>query len=283
MPDSSVADLSRALARDSFAVVPANVVWPILANFGAFDAEAESLHGLWDQAVPQQDEDGEPVYAHKGTLVTYYAMNTSDAEFNVRRSSSREATQIPGHSIEYIDPTTKHKASYYRVHRSWPAAADTNSVIVAAQRLVFALMANASAWHAPSEPPSGVYEAMMSAFRVRGDPGPEGVHQDDAELTVVMLVRRHNVARDSGASRVWSLDQPCGKPRADDAALPGRLLASTVLTERFDTLLVADRAVKHEVRPITTARAEAGEAERDVLTFEVRRPRGSSTHGATLT
>ena len=125
------------------------------------------------------------------------------------------------------------------------------------------------------------FEVMMSGYRVTrsseagrfaaGEPGPEGVHQDSAELTVVSLMARRNVADGTGANRVWALEQPCGKPTAADLASV-RLLASPTLLEPLDTLFVLDRRVKHEACPIAPADDVAGVAVRDVLTFEVRRP-----------
>ena len=44
----------------------------------------------------------------------------------------------------------------------------------------------------------------------------------------------------------------------------------------LDTLIVLDRKVKHEGLPIQVANASAGDAIRDVLTFEIR-PVSSST------
>ena len=47
------------------------------------------------------------------------------------------------------------------------------------------------------------------------------------------------------------------------------LLARVVLSDRFDTLLLLDREVKHEALPIAPI-DPTQTAERDVLTFEVR-------------
>ena len=98
---------------------------------------------------------------------------------------------------------------------------------------------------------------------------PEGVHQDAAHLTAVVLMARENVADGTGGNRVWALEQPAGKPSEADIANASRLLATTVLTARFDTLLVMDRLVKHEAWPIAPA-DDTRAAVRDVWTFEVR-------------
>ena len=90
---------------------------------------------------------------------------------------------------------------------------------------------------------------------------------------MIIMMQRCNVAEESGGNRVWSLEQSCGKPRSGDLA-SRRLIASHVLRERFDALLVLDREVKHEACPVAVADDAAGPAIRDVLTIEVRRPRG---------
>ena len=87
------------------------------------------------------------------------------------------------------------------------------------------------------------------------------------------------LARRSGASGVRALDQPCGKPTADE----DRLLARRTLRRRLDAIFLLDRKVKHEACPIAQhsaqADADAGPALRDVLTIEVRRPRGGPPEG----
>lgn len=85
-------------------------------------------------------------------------------------------------------------------------------------------------------------------------------------------MQRHNVAPTSGGNRVWSLEQPCGKPTADDVSSE-RLLASHTLLRRFDAIFMLDRRVKHEALPVVQADEQAGAAIRDVMTIEVRRPR----------
>ena len=93
------------------------------------------------------------------------------------------------------------------------------------------------------------------------------MHQDSASLTAIVLLRRHNVHANSGANRVWSLEQPSGKPSARDETVPGRLLLERTLLDRWEALFVRDRLVKHEVLPLLQAEPETGgAAERDVVT-----------------
>ena len=107
--------------------------------------------------------------------------------------------------IEQIDPTTVHGpgGADLRLHSAWPPECDTNLVATALRRVVHELMLP----QRPDDNSTGDFvagfanagqdrcEAMQFAYRVtfdsvgideavNGDPGPEGVHQDDAILTV---------------------------------------------------------------------------------------------------
>ena len=282
---AALAELNEQIRGTRFAIVDAARLWSLLELFGALESDLDPAAAFWSEAVPQKDERGNLVYPHKGTLTTYYENDDVDALgegfTSAPRSRSEDATRYEGHVVEHIDSTTVNgdDASYYRIHKEWPAAADANSVLVAIQGLVFGLMAQSS---------GGTWQAMFSGFRVTrsatelGEPGPEGVHQDAAELTVVVLMGRQNVAHASGANRVWSLEQPFGKPDSDSLAHAeeeGRLLANHTLRERLEAIFLLDRHVKHEACPIWQADDAAGPAIRDVLTIEVRRPRRSLRKG----
>lgn len=276
---NAVASLHARLQQDRFAIVPASELWPLLLEHGATETGRSPFAGYWDLATPQRDEHGIEIYPYKGTLTSYYAMDTSRSD-DAQRSTAETEPEFPGHVVEHIDPTTVNgdNASYYRLHQQWPLSADSNTVMLAVQRLVHRLMAAGA---------TGSFHAMFSAFRVTrsetalGDPSPEGVHQDSAVLTIVMLMRRHNAAHFSGGSRVWSLEQPSGKPTTESVR-SDRLLASHTLREPFDALFLLDREVKHEALPVLQADEAAGPATRDVLTIEVRRPpRSEEVRGGT--
>ena len=282
--NTTVASLQAALARDHFAVVPAAAMFELLS---VQPEHAAALWDLWDEAVPQLDESGAEVYPFKDTLTSYYDLHTAKLDEAPRRAAGHDGcvdgvvTAIcRARVVEHIDPTTNHSVSNFRLHKAWPTAADRNPVMRAMLQFVAELLAPSELSPLLSEHGEPArFEAMVSAYRVTrggherfelGEPGPEGIHQDSADLTVVVMMDRRNVAEDAGANRVWSVAQPCGKPSAEDVA-SGRMLAETTLRDRLDTLLVLDRHVKHEACEI--APAQPGPAVRDVWTLEVRRPR----------
>ncbi|KAK3255807.1 hypothetical protein CYMTET_35029, partial [Cymbomonas tetramitiformis] len=307
---ASIPAVQEALAGDSYVFLSGNDVVRLASGLGTdfSEADMDAMARLWDNCEPQQDEAGYEVYPYKGTLTSYFQMDTSIGRcFNCDLMSSHnygalgDGCNAPAlRVVEHIDPTTVNAsaACYFRLHKAWPKAAIGNPMVRALQRLIFEVLARPSGinWRpVDGTDVTAPYEAMMSAYRVTprgvagqlgsappqsdGDPGPEGVHQDSAEL---FLLDRRNVASSTGGNRIWQLLQPCGKPSADaiDAGTAGNLLESRVLCDRFDAVLVLDREVKHEACPIVpdspisdAANGSLGTALRDVLTFEVRRPR----------
>lgn len=289
--DATLNELYEQLAASRFVHVPHAEMRHVFTAFDAGFAEGlPSLGQFWDGAVPQRDEHGADVYPYKGTLVGYYSMDTAAGAFNARRSQSHDfdgqfandAQCSTASVVEHIDPTTANAAraengtapaSYFRVHKAWPLDADSHPVVRAAQRMLYELLRRH--WSARGQAEAG-FECMMTAFRVsksdarHGEPGPEGVHQDSALLTAVLLVGRRNLTSTSGGNRVWALEQPSGKPSAADVASP-RLLWNGVLLEPLDALFVLDREAKHEALPIVLTDGVAS-GERDVLTFECRQP-----------
>ena len=254
--DSSCSDklllLRDELLKNNYAFVCSESMKELLTLERERDDNDRISH-FWELAVPQRDEKDSQVYPDKKSMVSYYN--------HVSRTSGLD------HSIEHIDPTTEHDVSFYRIHKAWPEEADDNEVMTKIRSFVFSILGAVIGVDTLSQ-----YEAMQTAYRVtkgpgaNGDPGPEGVHQDSADLTVVMLIGRDNV--DGGVNRVWTLDQDYGKPKESDMKSE-RLLLEHTLKDSFDTLLILDRNVKHEASSIFPMSGSAP-AIRDVLTFEVR-------------
>jgi hypothetical protein len=86
-----------------------------------------------------------------------------------------------------------------------------------------------------------------------GKPTPEGLHRDGVDYVLVLLIRRHNIAR--GTTTIHALDR--------------RLLGSFTLTDPFDAALVNDARVYHGVTPVEPL-DPAGAAYRDVLVVTFR-------------
>lgn len=103
-----------------------------------------------------------------------------------------------------------------------------------------------------------------------GEPSPEGVHQDGCEIACITFVNRENVKEGTGFNRVWTLHQPIGKARPNDASGPNKLDAA-LLSDYFSTFVFLDRHVRHEA--LAFEADEKGEdAKRDVIVTFARRP-----------
>jgi len=199
------------LQRDKYISVAASDIRSMLSHRGAtkqHQDHEEELAAYFDTAVPQYDEHGTAVYPYKETLVSYYSMNTTQSHYNACPSGSTESVQLPGHTIEHIDPTTSNgpagspgsegaAASYYRVHKSWPPEAQGNPLFRAMLHLIFdvirqidgnepaprqlevtaqangavaEIMREQDIRGSPQHPHlKGLHEAMVSAFRVKRD------------------------------------------------------------------------------------------------------------------
>ena len=299
-----IKSIQSQIANHNFAFVPAKCMRSLLFDYTNFSEQDENeFRRFWDVAVPQKDDNEQVVYPFKGTLVSFYSMDMGkDFKTSYHRISDYNLPNDPeGRSFEYIDPTTSGKESKFRSHRQWPTEADTNPVFLGLQRVIYDIISKPSLvkWEpiCGTDPTTSVYENMTTAFRVtkcfnslndkmsfykRADPGPEGIHQDVCELTVVVLVNRENVEEGSAGNRVWSLDQSCGKPSEEDIK-SNKVLKELILKNTFDTLFLLDKEVKHEVLPILYSGGESkssnGEdkAVRDVLTFNARRAKPKKT------
>ncbi|MFE9019891.1 2OG-Fe dioxygenase family protein [Streptomyces sp. NPDC007808] len=81
-----------------------------------------------------------------------------------------------------------------------------------------------------------------------GDPAPEGIHQDGHHYVGQVLIRRQDVL--GAESRLYDLDR--------------RQIHQARLTEPFESILLDDRRVFHDVSPVT-ASPGAGTGVRDML------------------
>ncbi len=104
------------------------------------------------------------------------------------------------------------------------------------------------------------WRVELHQFRIEAGPGivgqptPEGAHRDGVDHVLVLMIRRHNIAK--------------GRTTIIDAE--GRELGSFTLTDPFDAALVDDGRVRHGVTPVEALDA-AQPAFRDVLVVTFKR------------
>ena len=162
---------------------------------------------FWESCAPQRDENGEVVYPFKTSLVSHYSLTIPSDDADEKCSKTFKRLSGIETSIEHIDPTTDQDptVSYYRVHKAWDMqTADNNFILENIKR--FLLLRVLPKVLETEDPGSSIYDyaAMQTAYRVTFDPGPEGVHQDSAVLTAVILINRVNCKNKSAVNRIWS-------------------------------------------------------------------------------
>lgn len=114
-------------------------------------------------------------------------------------------------------------------------------------------------WFGGLRPDVPAWKVEAHQFRIEaagdrpGQPTPEGMHRDGVDYVLVLMIRRHNIAR--GTTSIHDL--------------AGRELGSFTLTAPLDAALVDDARVMHGVTPVE-ALDGAAPAYRDVLVVTFR-------------
>lgn len=98
-------------------------------------------------------------------------------------------------------------------------------------------------------------------------PTPEGIHQDNTEISSVTLIRLDGV-REGGESRIWDLSVPTGNYNSLDAMPWEKCKLNHALRKPWETVYFNDREVKHEAREFDGTRP----CTRDVIVNFIRKP-----------
>ena len=109
-------------------------------------------------------------------------------------------------------------------------------------------------------------------------PTPEGIHQDNTEISSVMMIGKENI-KSGGITRLWSLDTPTGyysDEEFEEIKKQGTLLSEFTLENAFDTVIFNDRKLKHEVRSFNS-KLKNQPCSRSVLVNFIRKPLNDGT------
>lgn len=285
--------LRHELKEVGFAFVPSDVLrgWlnaDLLQRGTSVKQEWHAFGKIWETSPVQNARDSdEQIYEHKKVYHSKYSVNAGETDINMkplvrqvdglRTDKDGELRQLYSahESTSTAGQATPH---FQRDYPGLPHHYDRNLLLQASQRLF------AEVFHPVYQKEIGICEPLAStmfqfAYSTRmnlfgkGDPGPEGVHFDGAVGAMIIVVGRRNIRPGTGGTRIWSPDQPTGKPTPEDLT-SGRLLLQTEPKDELDTLFYLDERVAHE--------AVAGEiidgaveAERNMLIMDFRRDGGS--------
>jgi hypothetical protein len=122
-----------------------------------------------------------------------------------------------------------------------------------------------------------VNQWVCTAFSVRthtmpdllGEPALEGVHSDGVDHTLVTFLGAKNMASNSAATFLHSMDEVTGIPLRESSPL--KIVGHNRHGAYLDTMMIVDHERKHSLSAVY-AEDETARATRDVLIFFTRRP-----------
>jgi hypothetical protein len=266
--------IARDLERIGASTVDGLVMQDFLKQEGASLQDLKEFLKHWHSEMGQDE-----VYGFRKTTQTRWHI---DPSMRTARRLVRAAFKIPYGG----NPILK------ELERNFPEAAPEFldcSATRAVMKVLMRLMKLRIAGQGPCPQTAGNlgYMCGMHQFRIVLEPGdddaegpagttkksptPEGVHQEGAQMVLIMYVNSRNMAPRSGESRVYSLEQDSGvldPAKSREARSRTRLFERNLVTP-FEAVVVDDQRVKHDNRPIEVEDG-AQAAFRDELVVWVR-------------
>jgi hypothetical protein len=237
---ASLKDAVHHLKSEGFAFVPAPAMKEALRAEGLAD---------WDRFAASWNDLGADLYMADGgryrrRRFATFAVRGDEIVRKPRQPhyQSRDYNRLNGGVARWFEPVIEDMQAH-------PASI---AVIRACADLFTALT--------PEDERPKIWHVEMHQFRIeagadyKGEPTPEGMHQDGVDWVLVLLVRRENVA--SGETRIADLQR--------------NFIGAFVLADPFDSALVEDSRVYHGVTSIS-ALDPSRPTWRDVLVITFRR------------
>jgi hypothetical protein len=180
-----------------------------------------------------------------------------------RYRSRRHATlrALPSSHIVYVETHRPHYQSLVYNHLNGNVARHFEPIrpqilgsvtMMAILRLccdIFGRLSPYSHWHIE------IHQFRIDAKpNVEGKPTPEGMHRDGVDFVFMMMVKRTNVI--NGCTHIYDLDK--------------KRINFFTLTDMFDTAIVNDQQVLHDVTPVIQSDIDRA-ASRDVLVVTFRK------------
>jgi len=249
----------RSFQQDGISAIDGQVMRDILKSFGATDEHLNAHARHWN-GLPD-----DPTYDFRKTSQTRWNHGEDFTEVNrLERSPFR---------IPYAENALLGKSE-----RFFPEATVdflTDTVTIANQRFMrhvlmqspqreecwadandnLGYISGSHQFRIEVKPLSPEEEEKKKLLQGANCPTPEGVHQDGAWAVMIQYIHSGNMGHRSGESRIYSLDQPSGQMTGEQSVRARRetRLVERNLTTPFETLLINDRKVKHDNKPIIPA------------------------------
>lgn len=286
--------LRNTLNRQRFAAVDSETMkqWlsaDLMPRGIAVDSALPITGQLWNESPPQHSDGGELIYNHKKVFHSLYNMEAWSGSKDDAPPRKPEGIFTDDHGMRrqhyLVHETTSTKGEatshYNRHYPAIPEKWDEDPLMMALRRLFGEVMSSTSQLEMGIQPPAGAtlfqfcYRTVhsLAGDNLKGDPGPEGIHNDGGTAAMIVVMRRDNIKPQTGGTRIWSMRQDTGKPTEADLESE-KLLYTWLPSEPLEALFFLDESVKHEALQGELI-DPASEGLRDMFIMDVRRKDGS--------
>jgi len=259
---STVTYLSRNLQRQGYISVDAPSMEESLQDLGATPEDFSSFLDTWNRLPP------DPVYGFRQTTQTRVLIEEGKIERQPRAAfliPYGENKQLKDMRREFAEAEPAFLQSK-TLHAVWRLM---RQLVLANGKKGTPYISGCHQFRIIKRPDN--LEELGPFGTVNNSPTPEGVHQDGADLVLVMFVNSSNMAPRSAESRLYDLSQDSGVLDQEQSlkARQETCLFEHNLTVPFESLIIRDRKVKHDNRPLESKDSSA-DAYRDVLVMWAR-------------
>jgi len=281
-PTENLLAIKQDLELNGFALIPGHTMKSLMKNFGAKLEDMDLIESAHiHERLPQ---DLQPVMKHRRNAfhrVLIDQVNNELSTADTHACSQFRKREIASYKEEgsRID---------YRRHgtRCYAIVSDSYSRSSLPMAMATMNMMLLPKVHHPQENINTGHNVTIDdqvLIRITRDssqddsysPTPEGIHQDNTELSSITLIGRYNVTQ-GGETRIWTLEAPTGNYDEDDfksGSMDHNLLLNKALTDPWETVIFNDRKVKHEARAFSGGQQSA----RDVIVNFMRKPLSDGT------
>lgn len=256
---------NRIIKKQAFTTMDGPITQELLKDFGATEEHLRDYPNHWDHLGDDE------VYGFRKTTQTRVLYDEEKRVQRLQRAPFRipngenevlkdQERNFPEAGPDFVNSTVTR--AIWRMMRQILKASGQKGVAYICGFHQFRIIKKAKV--AGSACPEGAQE---------DSPTPEGVHQDGAEFVLIVFIGSNNLAPRSGESRLYDLRQPSGvltRELSRRAQKETRLLEHC-MTMPFDAIILDDRNVKHDNKPILPV-DDSQDCYRDVLVMWARQP-----------
>lgn len=275
-PQLEIDTIREKFKRNSYVVLPGPIMRSLLKSFGAKEEDLRAMElGYIHEQLPV---DLQPVMFHR--KIAAHRMLLDMANNEISPAHANTCSQIPIKEIASTAGRTE-KLDYQRhgtrCAMMSPDIYSKSSIPLAMARLNTMVLPHKHQHqeNLNMEHNVTINDQILIRITKTADlddsysPTPEGIHQDNTEISSVIMIGLSNVTS-GGESRLWKLDVPTGNYDEDQfKSMRQGLILNHPLRDQWETIYFSDRNMKHEARAFV---GNGENARRDVLVNFLRKP-----------